>query len=446
MSPIVRPIEQKAMTGLRKWYAFGYLAVRMWAHLTRTTLVRERSPRRYFTFLRRLTVLLKVLWHNKVMRINGTYKFEIYLPAFPTPAFFHAIKKYDPATREPAALTVVLSMTKACAYQCPHCYQRMDQGKEVEIELLRRVAREMQDMGVTTFDIEGGEPMLRFDRLCELLTAFDERAEIWVNTTGDGLTRERAEQLRRLGVFGVYVSIHSADAATHDAFTGKQNAFGIACEAVTCLQDVGIATAINYCASPEDVRGDGVRRLFALARELGCSFVQVIHGKSAGGWLDKPDAMISESPLIDKLAKLHVEYNGSLRYRDYPAVAVQVFEESHDVFGCTAGGVDRFYVNHEGEVQPCEFINVSFGNIKDEPFIEIFRRMRGSFETPGSDWLCCTQAPGILAMIKTERLAKTPIPKEHTQKLVALWNKGQPTPLYRTLGIYPGRASREKTP
>jgi hypothetical protein len=71
--------------------------------------------------------------------------------------------------------------------------------------------------------------------------------------------------------------------------------------------------------------------------------------------------------------------------------------------------------------------------------------MRGYFETPGSDWLCCTQAPGILSVVKTERLAKTPIPKEHTQKLVAFWNKGQPTPLYRNLGIYPGRASREKT-
>jgi hypothetical protein len=47
-------------------------------------------------------------------------------------------------------------MTKACAYRCPHCYQRMDDGKEVEIEHLKQVVREMQDMGVCTFDIEGG--------------------------------------------------------------------------------------------------------------------------------------------------------------------------------------------------------------------------------------------------------------------------------------------------
>ena len=35
--------------------------------------------------------------------------------------------------------------------------------------------------------------------------------------------------------------------------------------------------------------------------------------------------------------------------------------------------IDRFYLNHEGEVQPCEFINVSFGNVRDMPFKEIFR-------------------------------------------------------------------------
>jgi MoaA/NifB/PqqE/SkfB family radical SAM enzyme len=434
MNRTVRPIQQQAMSGLGKAYAFGYLVLYLAAYYTVTLLMRELSPRRYFVLLGRLLRLLGVLWHNQVMKINGTYKFEIYLPAFPTPAFFHALRKYDPATQEPGALTVVLSMTKACAYHCPHCYQRLDHGQEVELELLRQVVREMQDMGVATFDLEGGEPMLRFERLSQLLEAFDERAELWVNTTGHHLTREKAVRLRELGVFGVYVSIHSADPETHDAFTGKEHAFGIARNAIGLLHEVGIATAVNYCASAADVGGDGIHRLFALARELGCAFVQVIHGKSAGGWLDRPEEMRRDSPLIQQLARLHLEYNGGRRGRDYPALAVQVFEESRDAFGCTAGGVDRFYLNHAGEVQPCEFINVSFGNVKQEPFRQIFRRMRGYFQTPGTDWLCCTQAAGIADRVRAAQ--QTPLPPAETEQLVAGWNRGEPTPLYRKLRLY----------
>jgi MoaA/NifB/PqqE/SkfB family radical SAM enzyme len=434
MNRTVRPIEQKAMVGFAKAYAFGTLIVSLWVHFSIALLLRERSPRRYFVLLGRLLTLVRVLWHNKVMRINGSYKFEVYLPAFPTPAFFHALRKYDPTTRDPAALTVVLSMTKACGYRCPHCYQRWDGGKEVEIDRLREVVGQMQDMGVAAFDIEGGEPMLRFERLCELLAAFDERAELWVNTTGHHLTREKAERLRRLGVFGVFVSLHSADARTHDAFTGEARAFETACEAIRMFQEVGIATAINYCASAADVAGDGVHRLVALARELGCAFVQIIHGKPSGAWLGKAEEMGPGSDLVRRLERMHVEYNSGRTRRDSPSLAVQVFEESAHAFGCTAGGVDRFYLNHAGEVQPCEFLNVSFGNINQEPFPEIFRRMRSYFETPGTDWLCCTQAPGIAARVGAGQ--RTPLGASETATWVGSWSRGAPTPLYRRLRLY----------
>jgi len=442
MNKTVSPIQQHAMTGAAKLFAFAYLVAYLWLYYSWHVLVLELAPRRYVIYLARLLRLLVVLLPNKVMRINGTYKFEIYMPAFPTPAFFHAMKKYDPATRDPGCLTVVFSMTKACAYKCPHCYQRLDQGKEVEIERLKAVAREMQDLGTASFDIEGGEPMLRFERLCELLSAFDERAEVWVNTTGHMLTRDKAERLRELGVFGSFVSLHSSDPATYEKFTGIEGSFDAACNGIRMLQEVGIATAINYCASAEDVQGDGVHKLIAKARELNCAFVQVIHPKAAGGWLEKRDGMVTESELIGRLSRIHLDYNKGTKRRAFPALTVQVFEESPSEFGCTAGGVDRFYLNHEGEVQPCEFINVSFGNVNDEPFAEIFRRMRSSFATPGTAWLCCTEAESIAKLYKAEGLDKTPLPRRHTEALVAGWDKGAPTKLYRDLGIYRPRPGK----
>jgi MoaA/NifB/PqqE/SkfB family radical SAM enzyme len=184
------------------------------------------------------------------------------------------------------------------------------------------------------------------------------------------------------------------------------------------------------------VEGDGMEKLLALGRKLGCSFVQIIHGKAAGGWLGHRDEVYGDSRLIENLCRLHVRYNSGGRLRDYPAVSAQVFEEDRRLFGCTSGGVDRFYLGADGEVQPCEFLNVSFGNVRDEPFETIFRRMRSHFQKPCSDWLCCTQAACIAEIINRHELTRTPIPWELTRTFIDKWDRGPETPLYRKLGIY----------
>ena len=444
MNATIRRIEQRQLIGLSKLRAFAYLITYLWVYFTIELLRLRLGLRRYYSLLRRLLVLVGTLSHNKVVRINGTHKFQIYLPAFPSPAFFHSLQKYDPATPNPGPITVVLSMTKACSYKCPHCYQRLDQGREVEMALLIDVVHQMQDMGVSTFDIEGGEPMLRFERLCELLSAFDSRAEIWVNTTGHQLTSEKARRMRELGVFGVYVSIHSADAATYDLFTGVPGSLARASDAIRLLHDVGIATAINYCASPADIEDGGVERVFDLARDLEVAFVQVIHGKSAGAWLQNTDNLVHAPVQIEKLRSLHLQYNTNRNYRDYPCAAVQVFEEQAALFGCTAGGIDRFYLNHAGEVQPCEFLNVSFGNVTTEPFSEIFERMRRHFAVPGQHWLCSTESASIARAIEQQGNNQTPLSRPHTEALLANWDKGPPTPLYTRLGIYSATRQRSR--
>jgi len=113
-----------------------------------------------------------------------------------------------------------------------------------------------------------------------------------------------------------------------------------------------------------------------------------------------------------------------------------VFEERKDVLGCTSGAVDRYYVGASGEVQPCEFLNISFGNVNEEPFEKIYERMRSFFKTPCYDWLCCTQADAIQRLFVKHGIQQTPLTWKVTQELVEAWDRGKPTPIYERLGIY----------
>ena len=121
--------------------------------------------------------------------------------------------------------------------------------------------------------------------------------------------------------------------------------------------------------------------------------------------------------------------------KNAPILTAQVFEESPQMLGCTAGAIDRFYVGCSGEVQPCEFVNISFGNLCTESYEVIYKRMRRAFPTPCCEWLCCQHASEIASAIEKQG-GRAPLPVDETLKLVSRWKTGTPTPVYEKMGIY----------
>ncbi|MBM4152564.1 MAG: radical SAM protein [Kiritimatiellaceae bacterium] len=393
------------------------------------------SPAAYVRFLWRAFHLLLVFRHNKIVRVFNGYKLHLYLPAYPSEAFFYAIES-KLLKSPPGPTTVVFSMTKACSYHCEHCYQKKDSSTDLDEALMIRTALAVRDTGVAMFDIEGGEPFIRFPRLLALVKSLDARSEIWINTTGAHVKPGMLDELKRAGLFGVMVSIHAPDRKKHDTFTGVTGSFDTACHFIKTCRDHDLVVACNAVLSEDDIRNGELDRLMDLTRALKCDFVQLIHPKPSGLWLGKKEGMQTDQKIIQAIQQEHVRYNSRSK-QSYPALAAQVFEEQRTVLGCTAGAADRYYVGAGGEVQPCEFLNISFGNVNEESFTVIFERMRSFFKTPCSDWLCCTQAEAIQQLFVKHHITQTPIPWKITRELVESWERGSPTPIYEKLGIYP---------
>ena len=419
----------RTITGVHKILLYARIAVHVAFHY-----LFRLNPWRYVIFLRRAAVLLLRFWPDKAVRTRRGAKLQLYLPAYPSKAFFHALEA-KLVRRPPGPATVVYSMTKTCSFNCPHCYQRRDRGTDVSVKSLVDTALKLRDVGVALFDIEGGEPFHHMERLEKLLEALDERSEVWVNTNGALVDREKLERLRDRGMLGLMVSIHSPDAEEHDAFTGREGAFESACAAVRLCRELGLSAAINSVLTREQLAAGKLDALMDLAKELDADFVQLIHPKPSGRWLGADEELTFDAPLIHDVRAAHRRYNSS-ECANYPGLAAQVFEERLQSFGCSAGGIDRLYVGASGELQPCEFLNISFGNIEEEGFETVYERMRSYFPHPCADWLCCTQASAIAAKMREHGIDTTPLPWEITKELVETWDRGDPTPLYEKLGIY----------
>ena len=415
-----------SLCGPAKWLLYGRVAVSvLWRY------------RRHFSeaFVRRAAVLLLAFRHDRPVRQGDGWKLHLYLPAWPTPAFFRAVEDKllaDP----PRPVSVVFSTTRACTFHCPHCCQRRDGGADLPLPLLLEAVEGLRRAGVAFLNVEGGDCFLDFDRLLAVCRVAGPEMEVWANTTGANVTPGRLAALREAGCAGVMVSLHGATPAAHDAFTGVPGAFDQARATLRAAAAAGLGTAVNTVLIARDLDDGALDGLMAETGALGVGYVQLIHPKRAGLWVGNEALDADERRLVTAVLRAHRRRNGFLHGAAGPALAAQAAEETPEAFGCTAGGIDRFYVGASGEVQPCEFVNLSFGNVRDESFDAIFARMRAAFPVPREEWLCRAVAPAVADWLARHPGARTPLPPEAAVEILATLPPSPPTRIYRRMGLY----------
>ena len=279
------------------------------------------------------------------------------------------------------------------------------------------------------FNIEGGEPFLVYDRLKSVCAAIDRRSEVWVNSTGDGITLPRLRELRQLNLTAIMFSLHTAEPSRLNAFMRSEKAWEMLTRGVDLCHQADVAVAFNSCLGRDQFYNGDFERIMERAKEFNGCLVQLIKPKLAGAWLETGPAPF-DPPDLDRVTRLVHRYNHDRAYAAYPAISAQILVEDRTRFGCTAGGTDRFYINAKGDVQPCEFLNISFGNLAEEDFDAIYARMRRAFTPAGETWLCEACTTAISHAYKTQGTPNLPLTQKLSSQICDRWDRGNPTRLY----------------
>lgn len=146
---------------------------------------------------------------------------------------------------------VVWNCTRACNLHCIHCYAGAEAEKdagELTTEEARHFIGHLAEFKVPVLLISGGEPLLR-DDLPELIAfAASKGIRVTISSNGTLLNRERAIQLKKLGVSYIGISMDGIG-AVNDRFRGCPGAFAAALEGIRqCVaagQRVGLRFTIN---------------------------------------------------------------------------------------------------------------------------------------------------------------------------------------------------------
>ncbi|MCL2863288.1 MAG: radical SAM protein [Methanimicrococcus sp.] len=229
---------------------------------------------------------------------------------------------------------------------------------------IKKAVDEALDKGAVVITFTEGDPMLN-ENIVEYVRYVDkERAVVMAYTWGIDFSLEKAKQLKEAGLQTLLVSIYSTNPSEHDKKRGFEGAYDKAVEAIRYGLRAGLL--VTMATHVDSNRIGELEGLWELAKELG------VHEFSV--WESEPDLEGEKVNDGDRgiITDFYKRINAS--NDDSPRVfSSTVFEG--EMFGKMAGR--RWaHVTAEGEVWPDPYIPLSYGNINEEPFEKIWKRMR----------------------------------------------------------------------
>jgi MoaA/NifB/PqqE/SkfB family radical SAM enzyme len=269
--------------------------------------------------------------------------------------------------------TANFAITYRCQCKCVHCSAdpSVNPGRqELTTEELKTNVTAAQDLGASIVIYTGGEPLLHPD-IFDLIRHVDkERSISMIFTNGDRLSPENCAKLAEAGLFSLNVSIDSVRPEVHDEARKVPGLYDKAWQGIKNTQAAGILAGVSTYASSESIANGDLEKLLKKAQAEGANEVTIFDCIPSGKFLKRTDLILSpdEKKRIIELAKKYHEM-------DHPmGVIAMAHVNSPEGVGCF-GARTQFYVTAYGDVDPCDFNPISFGNVREMPLDAIWYKM-----------------------------------------------------------------------
>lgn len=223
------------------------------------------------------------------------------------------------------------------------------------------LGKQLDKLGCISVNVTGGEPLIRKD-IGEVITALNPRNKI-VNliTNGIDLTRDKVRYYSSLGIDSVVVSLESTHPEQNDEIRGYQGHFDAVMNAIQWTKEEKVKMGVSLTLG--DFNFEKVYELLQFVKDRSI-FLCIAHAGSIGNWADNDSIFLSEKSakaildLIKQRKQMKVDFSANLNLRP----------------GCPAM-VEKIFITPYGDIQPCAFNPISFGNLREECLSIIWNRM-----------------------------------------------------------------------
>jgi len=290
----------------------------------------------------------------------------------------------------PQLRMVAWELTRGCNLACVHCRASAERGPypgELTTEECFRVMDGIAFISKPVIILTGGEPLLRTDIFDLTRYGSNKGFRMVMATNGTLITRENARKMKASGIQRISVSLDGPDAETHDSFRKVKGAFEgslrgieIARWADLPFQINTTITKMNLHLIPDILRlavdlGAVAHHIFLLVptgrgKELRDQEISALDYEKTLHWFYEQTDQV---PLQLK-ATCAPHYYRILRQRAKKEGKKMTLKE-HGLDAMTRGclgGISFCFISHRGQVQPCGYLELNCGDVREKTFREIW--------------------------------------------------------------------------
>lgn len=261
-----------------------------------------------------------------------------------------------------------------CNFHCAHCCEEpymsrdlkkrtgaIDPRPQMTLDDYRKLSQQADEYGIFRFVLTGGEALLD-KNLDQLIEALDPMKHLIIlDTNGWTFDEDKAKWFAGLGGYKAQISLDSMIEAEHDQFRGKKGSYQRVMRALDAAKKANLELLISTCIVKDRVFSDEFLSMCAYCKDNDIP-LYVTLAKPVGTAREQA-AWVCQKKDVDQLKFLENRYN--------------VFTHMSPSYGqpgrcITVKGINT--VNHDGEIIPCPYMDLSIGNVTREPLSVILER------------------------------------------------------------------------
>jgi MoaA/NifB/PqqE/SkfB family radical SAM enzyme len=300
---------------------------------------------------------------------NNESERQIWLKAHKPHVYDKVIKYPEKLARGESVGIIQFQYNYMCNFRCEHC--SIDKFKQTPIEEknrrifqledIRELSRQADELGLAHFVITGGEPLIfpDFDKVVEAI----DPSKFFLVSDSNGwfLDYEKAKHLKSIGLDKIQLSLDGADAQSHDKFRNKPGSWQRCVNAIDACQKAGLHLILSTVVWKDRVHSQELIDFleFAKQKEVG---TYISYAKPVGAYEGKFDCLIDEED-EKYIASLESKYDVFTHLT--PSYGMDI--------GCIA--VKRMIsITRYGDIMPCPYMHISLGSFFEEPLKDIIAR------------------------------------------------------------------------
>jgi heme b synthase len=290
----------------------------------------------------------------------------------------------------PALRMIAWELTRSCNLSCVHCRASAEYGPyegELSTQEVFRVMDEIASFSKPVIIMTGGEPLLRPDIFDLASYGTAKGFRMVMATNGTLITEDIIQKMRASGLQRISISIDGPTAETHDAFRKMNGSFEGSLGGIEMVKKEGIEFQINTTITQVNLHL--IPDILRLAVDLGAVALHIFLLVPTGRGKELKDQEISaldyEKTLhwfYEQIDKVPLQLKATCAPHYYRILRQQAKKEKKNITprtrgldamtrGCL-GGISFCFISHVGQVQPCGYLELNCGNVREKHFREIW--------------------------------------------------------------------------